>query len=427
METEINEKSKNQKEIEVNLSPEEVNEYGDKAAEIISSENSIDGFRPGKAPKLIVEEKVGKERLWKESCYQALKETYVQIIEKNNFFVVSPPEVQIISMEMDKPFTYKITVTLMPEISLPDYKKIGKEKIKEKKEIKVEEKEVDTTLESIQKSRAKVKSVSRESQKGDELIIDFQGMIDGVEQEALKAEKMNFILGEQKFIAGFEEEITGIKAGGTKEFSVEIDLPDSDGETSKKKVDFKVKVHSVNEREIPDLNDAFAISLGNFTDLNDLREKVEKNVLFEKNHKEKERIRLKIIEEIQEQTSVDIPESMIEKELDNMTAELKQQLSLSGLSFENYLKKMNKTEKDIRKDWEGKARKRIITGLILQDIAQKEKIEVSDEEVEKETNAYLNRMHQTSDAKPDQERLKLYIKDIIQNEKVFQILEGETI
>jgi len=424
MEVKINDQSKNKKEISVTLSPKKIEEYGDKAAEVISFENSIDGFRPGKAPKQVVEEKFGKDRVWQEACYQAFKETYSQVIEEKGFFVISPPEVQTEKIETGKPFSYKIIATTFPEINLPDYKEIAKEIAGEKKKVALDKKEVDEALKIIQKSRAKTAAVSRGSQKGDEITVDFQGSIDGVEQEGLKAEKITVIPGEKRFIEGFEDQLIGLREGDSKDFSLEMDLSPQPGEErGKKKVDFSVKVSSVKERDLPELNDEFAKSLGNFSGLEDLSNKIGENIKAEKERKEKERIRVKIIETIGEKSSADIPEVMIEKELDNMVAEFKEQISQSGLSFEDYLKKSGKSEEEIRKDWKERARKRILTSLVLQEIAKREKIEVSDQEVENEANAYLNRFKGPKEQLPGPEKLKLYIKDVIQNEKVFKFLE----
>ncbi len=425
MDFEIEDKSKDHKEITVTIAPDKMNKYLDKATQLISSETKIDGFRPGKAPREIVEEKFGKERLWKEACYQALNETYPEVIKKNNLPIISHPEIRIDVMEVDKPFSYKIILLKMPEIKLPDYKKIAKKISKEKKDIAITEKEIDENLSAIRKSRAKIKSVAREAQDGDDLLIDFQGSIDGVKQEGLSAKDMNLVLGEKRFIKGFEENLLGMKDGQSKDFSLEIEMPDESQEkASKKKVDFKVDLKSVREKELPELNDDFAKSLGHFTDLKDLKEKLKKNIQIEKDHKEKERIRIKIIESIGEKTEVDIPKAMIDRELDVMIQEFKEQFSQSGNSFNDYLDKIGKDEESIKKEWTNQAKKRIITSLILQEIAKIEKIEVNDEEVEKEANNYLNRLQNQGGQLPDPEKLRNYIRDIIKNERVFSLLES---
>ncbi len=421
MDVKINDTSKSKKEIKVSIPVEELEKYSDKAVELMSSEIKIDGFRSGKAPRSIIEEKLGKERVWKEICYQALRETYPKIIEENQFFIVSPPEVNIDTMEIDKPLTYTIKLDILSEVKLPDYKKIAKETLKNKKEVNVDEKEIENTLSSIQKSRAKTTNVSRPLQGGDEVVISFQGSINGTKQEALKGEKQNFIIGEQKFIEGFEENIIGLSPGEKKNFSLKMKSHQKEGEQD---VAFEVEIHDVREREIPELSDEFASSLGNFSDLKDLKDKIKNNIKYEKELKEKEKIRVEIIDKISKETEVTLPEKMVEKELDNMIAEYKEQLSKSGLSFEHYLDQIKKTEEDIRKDWKERAEKRIIAGIILSEISKKEDVKVTDQEVDQEASIYLSRLkEQGATELPDYEKLKHYIKDIIQNEKVFQKLE----
>jgi trigger factor len=422
MDIKTKETSKNQRQVEVTISLEEMKKYLDKAIETMSLEKPIKGFRPGKAPKKMIEEKFGKQTIWQEACNEAVKNTYLEAIEEKGFSVVASPEVQIESMEIDKPLSYKIILEVLPDIVLPDYKKIGKEIMKEKKEIKVENKEVDKTLKTIQSSRAKVKLVNREAEKGDEIIIDFQGSIDGVKQEGLKAEKTRVILGEEQLVKGFEEQIIGLKAGDLKNFSLEMDFRKSDEKTVKKQVEFNVKVHSVNEREIPELNDEFAKSLGQFSDLNNLKEKIKENIKAEKEHKEKERVRMKTLEAVMEKTSAEIPKTMIDREVENMINELKTRLSESGLSFEEYLRRTKKTEDDFKEESRLNARKRILMGLVLQEIIKKEKIEVTEQELEKETNDYLNKFYNQKPGSSNSEEVKAYIKNMLINEKVFKLL-----
>ncbi len=414
MEIKINKISATKKEITVVLPLPEIEKHIQKATETISFEKTIKGFRPGKAPKKIIEEKFGKEIIWQEACNLAIKESYFKVMEENSFSVVAPPEIKIESIEINKPLEYKIIIEIFPEITLPDYKKIAEEESKNEKEVSVEEKEVDEALASIQESRAKIKTVSRSARIGDEVSIDFQGLIDGVEQKNLKAEKLDIILGKKRMIEGFEEELVGLKEGDSKTFFLETDLSGND----KKKVEFRVKINSVKEREIPELNDEFAKSLGMFSDLKDLREKIKENIKNEKENREKERIKAKIVEAIANKSSIDIPESMIEKEIENMVTEFKEKILQSNLTFEEYLKQAKKSENDFKEELRISARKRISMGLVLQEIAKKEKIEVGDKEV----NDYLDKFYNKGAGFPDIQKLKEHVANIILNEKIFNSL-----
>lgn len=422
MDFKISDKEKSKKEIEVTVSIEEMSNYLNRAVEKISSKIEIKGFRPGKAPKNIVEKNVGKEKIWHEATHDAIEDTYPRVIKESELFIISQPEIDIIISTPNNPFVYKATVSVLPEVKLPDYKSIAKKSLKDKKEIKVEKKEVEKILDTIRKTRAKTVLVNREVKDGDEVEIDFSGKLDGVDQEGIKGEKAKIIVGEKKFIQGFEEQLIGMKKGEEKTITVKMSNPQDGNERD---IDFDVKVLEVYERQLPEINEEFAKSLGDFTNPNDLNKKIEENVKLEKEQKEKERLRVKIIEEIGKESSVDIPEIMIEREIDNMFHEFEHQLSQSGMKIEDYLKQIKKTKEEIAKDWEDRAKKRIMTALILQKIAKEEGVKVSEEEVQKESESYLNRIHDPKTKKElDIERLKVYIEDILQNEKVFELLEN---
>ncbi len=418
----ISDKEKSKKEIEVTVSVEEMNNYLDKAVEKISSEIEIKGFRPGKAPKNIVEENVGKDKIWHEATHDAVEDTYPKAIEDGDIFVISQPEIDIVTSVPDSPFVYKATVAVLPELKLPDYKAIVKKSLKDKKEVEVDKKEVDQIIDTVRKSRAKTVLANREARDGDEVEIDFSGKIDGVDQEGMKGEKAKIIIGEKKFIKGFEEELIGMKKGEEKKIIVKMPNPEDGKE---KDVNFDVKVLEVYERELPEVNEEFAKSLGDFSSPEDFVKKIEENVKLEKEQKEKERLRVKIIEEITKESSVDIPEIMLQREIDNMFHEFEHQLSQSGMKIDDYLKQINKTKEEIGKDWEDRAKKRIMTALILQKIAKEENIKVPEEEIQRESESYLGRIHdQKTKEGLDVERLKIYIEDLLQNEKVFELLES---
>lgn len=426
METKITNKEKSQKEIEITLLPEEVRDFFEKTAKKISTERQFKGFRPGKAPVNIVQEEIGKEIFWKEACYEALESTYYKIVQEGKFTIVSNPEVKIIKMAMDNPFCFKVIVSVLPEFDVPDYKTIANKVVKkEKKEIIVSKKETEETLNQIRKSRAKLKRVTRAARQGDEVNINYEGSIEGAKQEALKQENFKIILGETKFIDGFVENIEGMKEGETKEFSLKIPLTGEDKKIVEKEVSFSIKVVSVFERELPEIDDNFAQSLGEFSNITELEKKLEENIKLEKERKQNEVLRLKIIEEIAKKTQVEIPEIMIERESDNMIEDFKHRLEHSGVSFDSYLSANNKKEDDFKNELKEEAEKRIKTSLIIKKIAEKENIKATEEEIKKEEENYYKYFDPSElQSKKKDERVTLYLKDLIENEKVFQLLEN---
>jgi len=424
MEFKIKDKNNSQKEIEITVSKEEIESFFNKTAEKISTQIEIKGFRSGKAPKKIVEDTVGKDKFWQEAVYDAIDKTYLKAIEKTELFVVSSPEIEVIKSDIDQDLIYKVIVEVFPEVKLPDYKEISKKILIDKKNIEVDNLEVEKVIETIRKSRAKIAKVTRSAQKGDEVEIDFIGKIDNIEQEDLKGEKIKIILGEKRFIDGFEDQVIGMKTGEKKDITVKMPKINDNQKQEEKDVNFSVKLIEVYERSLPELDDELVKSLGDFKDVEALKSKIKENIKEEKKQKEKERLRIKIVEEIAKDAKAEIPQSMIKKEKDNMMEEFKHQLSHSGATLEDYLKQAQKTEDDIKKDWDDQAKKRIMTGLILYEIAKKEEIKISDEEVEKETTSYFNRIHdQKIREQMNVDKAKNYIRDLLQNEKVFELLE----
>ena len=421
MEYKINNKPKSQKEIEITIQPEEIKKHLIEAAQKLSLNTKIKGFRPGKAPVGIVQEILGKEKVWQEACYEAINEVYPEILGKEKLNVISAPEIKIDKIKPEEPLEFKAMVSIFPIITIPEYKEKAKNILKEKKEINISDDEVSNMIDTIRKTRAKIVRVLRESQNGDEVIIDFQGKINGIVQENLKGNKVPIIIGETKFIEGFIEKITGMKENEEKVFSLEVSLT----KDVKKEVEFSVKILAVNERELPEMTDDFARSVGNFPDgVKDLKKKIKENIRLKKENKEKERLRMKIMEEISKDSSVEIPDILINREIDNMLYEFKERFNQRGGSFENYLKETNKTEEKIKEEWKNEAEKRIIISLILQEIAKKEEIKIEDKEIEKEMATYLSQINDESvRQKIDKDQLRLYFKNMTQNKKVFEILE----
>lgn len=415
----ITDKSESSKEIEITVPLEDMQNYLEQAA--VNLKLEIKGFRPGKAPLKIVQDAVGEEKLWHKAVHLAINETYFKAINETNMEAISSPQIEIDEIKINQPLTYKASVAIIPELSLPDYKKIAKETFSDKKDVEIETKEIDEAINMIQKSRAKAVRVLRESKNGDEVIVDFQGKIDNTLQEGLKGDKVSIVLGEKRFIKEFEEEIVGLKEGDKKDFTIKIPFTKGDH----KNVEFNVEIVSVNERELPQIDDDFAKSLGDFSGIEDLKEKIKDNLKVEKEFKKNQSLRVKAIEMIGKESKTEIPELLIEREIDNMIQDLKLQLSQAGLSLKDYLGQEKKEEKDLREEWKPEAQKRIKTSLILREIAKKEKIMIDEKELKKEVDNYLSQISdENTKKKIEIDQLEIYLRERITNEKVFQLLES---
>ncbi len=421
MDVKINEKSETKKEIEVTLSLEEMEKYIKKSVEKFSGEMNIKGFRPGNAPRDVVENTVGKEKLFEEAAREAVQDTYPKIIEEKNLFALSSPQVDLVKCAPGNEVVYRALVYVMPEINLPDYRKISMDTVKkETKEMKVEDKEVEQSIDKIRETKAKLQKVQRELKKNDAAVINFKGVFAGDEEKKVEEENFQIVLGrgDMGALEGFEENILGMKEGEKKNFSLEIQ------EGKPQKIDFDVEIVSVMERDLPDVDDEFAKSFPNIENLKQLKEKIKEGIKLEKEKKEKEKIKAKVLENIKKETSFEVPEVLTEKETDNMLKTVENQLSQSGSSLDNYLKEIGKTEEELRKDWRNKAEENVSYALILHTISKDENVEVAPEEIEKEVDRHFSVMGKNKEEEKEEnlERMRNYVHDVIKNQKVFQVL-----
>lgn len=295
-------------------------------------------------------------------------------------------------------------------------KKLGEYKgLKVKKNrIKVEKREVKKALDYLQNSRAKIITVNRPAKKGDRVEIDFEVRQGGAKVENGESKNHPLILGQGHFIAGFEEKLEGMQAGEGKEISL-------------KNFDIKIKMNLVQQRELPDINNEFAKSFGQFKSLAELKKSIEDGLMQEKEIKEKQRIRIELIEKVAQDSKIDIPKTLIDKETEKMISELKINITNMGLDFETYLKQINKKEGELKKEFQEQAEKRVQIALCLEEIIERENINVSDEEVTERINQDLKRYPDVEEVKKniDLEQVREYTKNILKNEKAFELLEKE--
>jgi len=296
------------------------------------------------------------------------------------------------------------------EINLPDYKEIAS-KVKKNK-VAVKEEEIENALKWLQKSRAKFSAKNEPAQKGDFIEIEYK-----VEGKTLKD---GFILGQGHFLPGFEDNLIGLKSGEEKK---DISL-----NKGGQKIKIDLKITSVQKVEFSQINDEFAKSLGDFKDLNHLKENIKQGITLEKERAETQKLRQEILNQISKETKIEIPDILIENEKKNMLENLKKMVSQRiKVSFQEYLDKIKKTEKEILDSFDLEAKTKIKNFLILQEIGEKEKVEVLDQEIMDEVNKILRRFPSVKEAEKniglDLQEFKDYTKQVIYNEKVFKILK----
>jgi len=311
----------------------------------------------------------------------------------------------------------------MELLKLKDYKGI---KIKKNK-LEVSKDEIKKALEHLQNSRAKTITVNRPAKQGDSIEIDFEVKQGNVKIEGGESKNHPLILGQGKFLPGFEKEMEEMKANEVKEFSLKAPDDWPDKKVAGKALDFKVKMNLVQERDLPKIDDKFAESLGEFKTLKDLEKSIEHGIMQEKGQKEQQRIRMELIEKIADDSKVDIPEKAIDQEVDKMEKEFNFSIQNMGLDMETYLKQIKTDINDLKKTWRIEAEKRIKMTLCLDEIAERENIKVDDQEVEEKVNQDLKQYPNVEEVKKniDLEQLKEYTKNVLRNQRVFELLEKE--
>jgi trigger factor len=428
MKTSLNKLPKSQVELEVEFSAEEFDGFFEKAFLAINSNLEIKGFRKGKVPREKAIETIGQQNIVAEAADLAVRKGYEDVMKENKLEIISSPEVEVLKVSKGNPFIFKIKANLLPEIKMPDYKKIASGE--KRKKIEVEEKEVEDALLWLQKSRAKFSLKQGPSQKGDFVELEYTISQDGKNiDETPKADA--FVLGEGHFIPGFEDHLIGMSAGEEKDkISLKIPQDHIFEDLKGKEISIKVKVKSVQKVELPELTDEFVKSLGKFESLVALKENVRSGILSEKEHEEYHRIKDEVMDKIIKEVEADIPDFLVEEEKKGFLARMKEDVKNNlGITFEEYLLRTKKTEKELMDSFSALAEKKIKSFLSVKEIAKLEKLELEEKEVEEEAAKILKKYQSAEDAQKniDPQRLKDYTREVMTTEKVFNFLENLTV
>ncbi|MEK7636141.1 MAG: trigger factor [Patescibacteria group bacterium] len=417
---------KAQIEILVSLSKDEFDVFLKTAVVDAVKEAHIEGFRPGKAPHAMVKERVGEERIQALAMELAIQKYYEEIVAKEKLDIIEKPNVQAIKHEPNISFTLRATV--FPEITLPpDYGAIAKKTLQEKKEIFVDKKEIDESVQWLRESRAKIITVPRTAQKDDRVEIDFVVKDNGVIIEGGKSENHPLIVGSGKFVAGFEDQLLGMKAGEIKNFQLVMPKERANG-FGGKKMDFSVTMKLVQERKLPELTNDFSIGVGNFKSVEEMKLSISDGLKKEKEEKERQRIDMAIAHQIAEKSKVEVPDVLIDSELNKMMREFEDNLKNMGMEIGKYLEHSKKTEEDLKKEWRTDAERRVVIALALRAIATIEHIEPSEEDIEAHMNKNLDmfRAEGHNVEKIDKNALADYSRSVLRNKKVFEFLEKQS-
>ena len=427
MEIKINSLQKSKKEIIASLNQKDLLPFKEEALKELNKDLQINGYRLGKAPLSIAENHLPSLKVYEKMASLAIEQIYPKIIKEKKIQAIGYPSINITKIIPDQEVEFKAEVSVIPHIEMPDYQEIIKKIPKTKKEtLVIEEKEIEQALIWLQNSRASLEKVNRPAQKEDIVTIDYQikegeNLIENGEDK-----DYSFILGKGNFIPGFEDNLIGMKSGEEKKFELVVPKDWAQKNLQNKKLTINVSLKEIKTKQLPSLDDKFAQSVGEFKSLEDLKKNIREGLLLEKKQKETEKWRLEALEKITAETKADLPEILVQNEIEKMIEELKAQLDKMQLPFEKYLEQIKKDEKELRKELQELAEKRVISALVLREIASIEKIEVSEKEIEEKVNEILKQIPETEKKENiDKNNLKEFALGIIRNEKVFQILEGE--
>ncbi len=421
-----------QVELTVDLDKHDLLGYITETEKRLAASVRIEGFRPGKVPKEVLRNKIGEQAIKEEALSLAVQSSLAKAISAEKLEVIEQSDFKIKENLGDK-LVYQVNLVVFPEIKLGDYKGLT---IK-KNPVVIADLEIKNVLEDLINSRTVLKSVDMPAKIGDRVEVDFVVKDKGVIIEGGKSENHPVILGDNKFMPGFEENIIGMKPGDTKSFSIKAPADYYQKTIAGKDLDFEVTVRLVEERIPPKLDDDFAKSLGGFQSMKEIEENIKKGLSLEKENKEKERVRLAIIKEVSEKTKLEVPSTLVERRIDAMIRNLDEELHQKNMELGPYLAHIKKTQDELRKDWRPRAEEQVKFGLVAKAIANAEDLKVTDKEVQTELETVLqqfmvNNSGEAGISGPEAlkninpEELKTRISDVLLNEKVFEFLEKQT-
>lgn len=370
---------KSQVALTVEVSAAEFQAAIEKAYQKMRKNIRVPGFRPGKAPRKVIETMYGPEVFFEEAINVAFPEAYEAAVKENDLRVVGYPSVDMVGECTRDGFTFKAVAPVYPEVTLGEYKGLSAPK----DDVKVMAADVEERLKALSDRNTRLVSVEREAKDGDTVVIDFEGFLDGKPFDGGKAENHSLELGSHSFVPGFEEQLVGVKAGDEKD--LDITFPeDYHADLAGKAVVFKVKVHEVKEKEVPALDDEFAKDVSEFDTLKELKADLKKKITEERQKAAEQAFEDNLMEQVAANITADIPEAMITSQARQFVDNFKMQMAQQGISFDQYRQMTGLDEKKLLDDAKEPAERQVRMDLAMAAIIKAENIEATDEEVEEE-------------------------------------------
>ena len=418
----IGEKKDGKLTVEFKLNAEEWEAEVEQAYQKNKGKYKLDGFRQGKIPRKVLEKTYGEYLFYEDALNSVCDRTFFEFLEKEkDVQAVDYPEVSVKNLSKDG-VEWVATITLMPEVELGSY--TGLEVKKDK--VSVTEKEVEAKLKDLQEKQARYVDVTDRSAKmGDLVNIDFAGSIDGVAFEGGTAKDYELELGSHSFIAGFEEQVVGMKIDEQKDVKVEFPKEYPAKNLAGKPAVFAVKLLAIREKQVPEIDDKFASDVSEFNTLEELKKDTKEKIKKEKEADAERSLENKLVEEVVKNAKVEVPKVMVTNQISRNIEDMKRSLAMQGLSYELYLGYIGMTDETFRKSREEETEKQIKTTLVLSEIVKKEGIKAEESEIEDKINELAEKMKKTADElkKTMTSAQREVIENNIISEKVIKLLK----
>jgi len=422
MQTKIDNKDASHATLAVDVPKEELLVFIQRVEQTALSEVQIDGFRKGKAPSEVGKQHVDTVELLRVALEQALEKTLADALSEQGLDVFKVANLKI-SENSAEHLAYTVDLTLFPNVTLPDLASIAVAR----RDVAVTDKEIDDTLEIIRGSRATFTSKDEPATEGDRVEVDFEVRMGGNLIEGGESKNHPLIIGGKNFIPGFEDNLVGMKKLEEKLFSLVAPEDYFQKNIAGKKLDFKVTVKEVQTVHKPDLSDTFAQGLGKFQNVDQLKGGIREGIYEEKRQKEKQRLRLEILDNLIQKTSFVLPDELIEDQLASMLVGFERDLAQRGMDINMYLAHLEKTRDDLKKEWRLEAERQAKIAFLIHRVAKEKSITPSEEEITLALNEMVQEAVTRGNADSSQidvERARHTIMEQLTNEKTLNFIEG---
>ena len=387
---EIEKQKENEVKLKIETDKLEVNSGLDKVYNDVSYQIKIPGFRKGRIPKNILNLHLSKEYFYDKTAEELIPKSYLEAVKKIDIQPINQPEIKVIQIEENKPLIFEATVQVRPEVKLGSFDKISIQK----DNVKITAGDVKNEITRIQENQAKLNVVkNRKSKKNDFLVIDSEGYVEGKAIEGSKVEKQLVELGKNT-APEFNDKLIGCSAGDEREIKILVPKDVKDKKIAGKEITYKVKVIEIKEKELPELNEDFVKTIGDYKTVDDFKKDIKNRLEKQAETVNKNNYERKLLEKVTEVCEVKVPKILIDREVEYMMKSLEDDLKTKDLSLQDYYKSIKTDEEKVKKEYEIVAEKRIKQELVLDKISQVENIQVTEKEVKDKIRTIAEEMKQ---------------------------------